>query len=51
MTFELVKRQTRTRPRVRSYCSTCKKPIFESDETVWLTKPMGLSHKGCEETS
>lgn len=51
MSFELVLRQTKTRRRVRTHCSTCTRPIFEDDEAVWLTKPMGLSHKTCEETS
>jgi len=51
MSFELVRRQTKTRKRLRSYCSTCEKPIFEGDATVWQTKPMGLSHEECKETS
>jgi len=47
MEFKLVKRQAGTRKRVRSYCSTCQKPIFEGDATQWLTSPMGLSHEEC----
>lgn len=43
-----MRRQTKTRLRVRSYCSTCHKPIFEGTEVVWQTKPMGLSHEECK---
>jgi hypothetical protein len=43
----MVRRQAKTRLRVRSYCSTCKRPIFETDKAVWLTSPMGLSHEEC----
>lgn len=46
-TPQITKRQTKARKRVRSHCSTCKRPIFEGDATVWLTKPMGLSHEEC----
>jgi hypothetical protein len=28
-------------------CKLCKLPIFRGQETVWLSKPMGLSHKEC----
>lgn len=51
MDFQITKRQTKTRLRVRTHCSTCKRPIFETDKAVWLTNPMGLSHETCEETS
>lgn len=47
MSFGLTTRQTKTRKRVRTHCSTCGRPIFETDEAVWLTKPMGLSHEEC----
>ncbi len=51
MSFQLTRKQTKTRKRLRTYCSTCERPIFEGDATVWQTSPMGLSHEECKGTS
>lgn len=31
----------------RTVCKLCLAGILVGEPTVWLTKPMGLSHEGC----
>lgn len=30
-----------------THCKICCMGIYDGDVTVWLTSPMGLSHRGC----
>lgn len=45
--FTEVRRQIKTAARYRTDCKLCKLPIVWGVPTVWLTKPMGLSHEAC----
>lgn len=31
----------------RTTCKICRFAIYEGERTVWLTSPMGVSHKRC----
>jgi hypothetical protein len=33
--------------RYATTCKICNMSVFDGDETVWLTSPMGISHKTC----
>lgn len=45
--FSQVGRQRGRAPVPRTVCKICLSVILVGQETVWLTKPMGLSHKAC----
>ena len=40
-------RRAKTARKYVSQCKKCKFAIYEDEARVWLTSPMGLSHKEC----
>lgn len=43
-----LRRQQVAKPTVIGRCKVYGDPIRAGDDTVWLTVPMGLSHRGCK---